>query len=369
MKPIRLFAPALLAAAALFLAPLAARAQVLDQVPGDALVVIKLNKLKATSDKMAAFSDKLGLAQQAPAAADPLGALKEKLQITQGVDDEGDAAIYFPNLEKRKQGDPVVVVLVPVSDYKAFLGNFKNAKAEGAVTITKVGDDKETSYIVERGKFAALANARNAVDQKPDGIKAAGLSAKELEGKDVVAYVNMKSARAKILPELTKNRQKILEAVEKNLKQGAMGGGRRGPQADPDADAPDAKAGANAQAEKMAPLLKAVVNRGLDVVEQLIRDADGATYGFVLNDAGVNGTALVEFAKESPSAKRVAELKNTDKSLLAGLPATKYMFYGGSSDESGACSKIVADFVAPLEKEFAALGETGTVIQDYLSAL
>src|SRR5690606_11892455 len=117
---------------------------------------------------------------------------------------------------------------------------------------------------------------------------AEGLSAKELEGKDVVAYVNMKAARAKILPEITKNRQKIVDEIEKGMKQGAVGP-RRGPQADEDSD-PDADAPANAQQQKMVPLVRAFVNRGLDVVEQLVRDADATTDGFSLGHAGLNGT-------------------------------------------------------------------------------
>lgn len=365
MKPFRFSAPACMVACAVLLMPMAARAQVLDQVPGDALVVIKLNKLKQTSEKMAAFADKLGLAQQLPAAGDPLGSLKGQLGITEGLDDSGDAVIFFPNMEK--QGEPAMVILVPVSDYKAFIGNIEGATTEGEVTTATLGEDEKESFIVERGKYAAIANEKAALDQKPDGIKAEGLSAKELEGKDIVAYVNMKSARAKILPELTKNRQKIVDEIEKGMKQGAAGP-RRGPQADDDSE--PAAAPPNAQQEKMIPLVRAFVNRGIDVVEQLVRDADAATYGFSLSDAGLNGTTMVEFAKESPSAKRVADLKNTDQSLLTGLPQGKYMFYGGSSDEASAGAKIVADFVAPLEKEFAALGDAeGKALQGYLDGL
>ena len=365
MKPFRCAGPVFVMACALLLAPLAARAQVLEQVPSDALVVIKLNKLKQTSDKMAAFADKLGLAQQVPEMADPLTSMKEEMGVQEGLDEAGDAAIVFPNLEKREDGDPAIVILVPVSDYKAFIGNFEGAKTEGDVTVATISEDEEESFIVERGKYAAITNTRNAIEQKPDGMKAAGLSAKELEGKDIVAYVNMKSARAKILPELTKNRQKIVDEFEKNMKQGAAGV-RRGPGEDADTEP---AAGADPKAEKFVPLMKAFLNRGLDVFEQLVRDADGATYGFSLTDAGINGTGLVEFAKESPSAKRVGEMKNTDQSLLSGLPEAKFMFYGGSSDETGAGAKIVSDFLAPLEKEFAALGADGKALQDYVNAI
>ncbi|MEO6437072.1 MAG: hypothetical protein ABIP55_15115, partial [Tepidisphaeraceae bacterium] len=60
---------------------------------------------------------------------------------------------------------------------------------------------------------------------------------------------------------------------------------------------------------------------------------------------------------------------NTDASLTAGLPQAKYMFFGGSADTADASKKLIADFTAPIEKEFAALGEQGTAMQKYLAAV
>ena len=50
----------------------AARAQVLQQVPSDALVVVKVSNLKAVSDKVAKFAEALGLSAVQPEFADPL---------------------------------------------------------------------------------------------------------------------------------------------------------------------------------------------------------------------------------------------------------------------------------------------------------
>src|SRR5215217_7692884 len=99
MKRIRRVArAAIVAAAVMFVfAPLAARAQVLDQVPSDALVVIKFNKLKATSEKWGKMAQKLGIAEDKPALADPLKSFKENAQITNGLDENGDAAMVIPN--------------------------------------------------------------------------------------------------------------------------------------------------------------------------------------------------------------------------------------------------------------------------------
>src|SRR4026207_649700 len=63
-----------------------ARAQVLQQVPSDALVVIKVNNLKATSDKLAKFAEALGLAAISPEMADPLASLQENMKVKEGLD-------------------------------------------------------------------------------------------------------------------------------------------------------------------------------------------------------------------------------------------------------------------------------------------
>src|SRR5688500_14097990 len=113
MKSVRSLAAVLAVTVVLLLAPLAARAQVLQQVPSDSLVVIKINKLKPVSDKIAAFSQKLGLAQVQPAFADPLGALQQRAGIKQGVDPNGEAAIVFVN-GPMQEDDPPLLILFPV---------------------------------------------------------------------------------------------------------------------------------------------------------------------------------------------------------------------------------------------------------------
>jgi hypothetical protein len=393
MKPVRSLVPlvparvvtAVAVAVLICLAPLAtARAQVLQQVPGDSLVVIKINKLKPVSDKIAAFAQKLGLDQMQPGFADPLGAMQKQMGITQGLDPNGEAAVVFVNGPMNDK-EPPLLVLFPVSDYNAFLKNFPNAKTEDQISIVKMKGESKDSFVMKRGNFAALAPKRQYLEMKAEGIQPAGLSAKEMESKDVVAYVNMKTARTRILPELKKNRAKILADFEKGFRQGGQQPPpRRAPA--PGAGAEDvgaaeegaaggaagaaAKAKANAQREKFLPLAKAVVTRVLDVAEQVIGDADAATYGWSFADTGLQATGLVEFTPNSPSAQRVAELKGSGESLTKGLPEGKYWFFGGTAGENAAVGqKMINDFLAPIEKELAPLGAEGQALKGYLDGL
>src|SRR4051812_21831356 len=159
MKPLRSFAPACLAAAGLMFLAQVAGAQALQQVPSDALVVVQVKNLQGTSQKMAAFSQKLGIAQMNPNAADPLGTLKKQMNLQKGLDETKDAAIVLPNLPARKKDQPEVVVLLPVSNYKQFLENFDNPQQQGDVTVIKLPNDPDDSYVVNWGNYAAIGTS------------------------------------------------------------------------------------------------------------------------------------------------------------------------------------------------------------------
>ena len=54
-----------------------ASAQVMKQVPSNALAVLKVSNLQGTSKKVADLAASLGVAQMSPEMADPLGASEE----------------------------------------------------------------------------------------------------------------------------------------------------------------------------------------------------------------------------------------------------------------------------------------------------
>jgi hypothetical protein len=62
-------------------------------------------------------------------------------------------------------------------------------------------------------------------------------------------------------------------------------------------------------------------------------------------------------------------MKNSDASMLAGLPAAQYLFYGGGAGNGKAILKLFTDFTDPMLKEVVALGPDMKPIQDYIDAL
>ena len=120
---------------------------------------------------------------------------------------------------------------------------------------------------------------------------------------------------------------------------------------------------------KFKPVVHSLITRVFDVAEQMVRDADSATYGISFGDDGLKITAMAEFNQGTPSAMRLASLKGTDQPMFAGIPQNKYMFLMGmQSGDPTAVQKMFADFMAPIEKELAALGSDGKALQDYVDA-
>ncbi|HZN67548.1 MAG TPA: hypothetical protein VFB66_19825 [Tepidisphaeraceae bacterium] len=202
-------------AAALCVAAAARAQEVLDQVPPDALVVVKFNNLGTANQKAGKWAEAMGMAQVSPESKDPLGSLEAKMGL-KGIDRSGDAAFVFvdPKLVGGKQ-DKAFLILVPTKDYKSFAASLPGAKTAGNVTTFRAEDSNQDGYAMQWGNFAALAGTKELLAKKGTGLKVTGLAAKELAEKDVVFYANVPSMRQRLLPELKKQRQELRQQVEK----------------------------------------------------------------------------------------------------------------------------------------------------------
>ncbi len=153
-RPAAVAAPAtaLLLAAATAVAPAAGAqapaapplAAVFDAVPADAQVVLAVPTLRGFSERIAAFAADTGLDGHSPELADVLGSLKQEMGLNQGLDDRGALLVVISEmgvaidaaLDDNPGNDhlePSMLLLVPVSDYGAFVtGLGGDPAAEGA---------------------------------------------------------------------------------------------------------------------------------------------------------------------------------------------------------------------------------------------
>src|SRR3954471_14905441 len=248
MRSVCRFKAALVALAMLVAAGSTARAQVLTMVPSDAMVVIKIKNMKDVSDKVAALSQAWGLANIRPELDDPLGTLLTAANLGPGLNKSGEAAVAV--MRPAGPGEPNMVFLVPVTDYKAFAAALPNAKAEGELMTFSMGGNPQPGYVANWGQYAAISPQKDMLAKKGSGLMAAGASKKELDSKDLILYANMKVIRELALPAIQQNRQQILQSIDQAMANG--------PAANP----------------KYAPLMKAYVGQLINVAEGCLRDAD-----------------------------------------------------------------------------------------------
>ena len=422
MNVIRRPGRALLAAAVLFCFCATARAEgVLDQVPADAWVVLRVNRLEQTNKKVAAWAEAMGLAQMSPEMADPLGALERETKI-QGLDRTKDLAICL--MDPSTAGpEKSILILLPTTDYKATAASLPNAKTEGELTKFNSGEgEDQDGFAAKWGNYAAITPTQAILSKKPGGLKLTGLAVKEMQ-KDAVIYANIPAMRAKLLPELRKAREQVKKQMQQELgaanaddtaapaadrpaappapRPAAPGGTRpqnhfnigaaigavlfqqqparrpapaqpaRRPAAPPAAPANNAAANDPAAAMKQyAPALGAMVDQYFAFVERVLTDGSAATFSLNLTDEGLNTTLAAEFTQGSYLGKIASGFKNTDKALMAGLPGDrKYFAYGGFSNSPEPMNQLVSDFVDPILKQLAGTGQGGRNVAQLVEAV
>jgi hypothetical protein len=321
----------------------AAQAQGLKQLPANPLVVIKMNNPQGISEKLAAWSQKLGLANFDPAFGDPLGALKKQLNIKDGLDGKGEVIVGM--YESQPGDEPLVVVLLPVTDYKTFLGNLANLKTEGDVSQFTLPDEQEPFFAANWGKFAAITPTKELLAKKPEGVEVTASASKQLDSNDITVYANMKKISAIALPQFKQGRGQVLTEMDNELK--------RNP----------------AMNKKFLPVIKTVVNQVFNGVEQFLTDAQSATFGVNIAKEGITTSLQAEFSPESYFGKTVASFKKTDSSLTIGLPNRKYFAFGGAVIDPKVAVKVLNDFLGPIEKDLAAAGDDTKGLVDTLQSL
>jgi hypothetical protein len=315
----------------------AAHAQVLDQVPSDSLVVFKVNHLADTNKKVADLLQSLGVTDLVPPMKDPLQALEDQLGITAGLDTSKDAGAAILNGAMDGGGPPPFVLLLPVTDYKAFLGNMTLVRTEGDVSVVHFKDKEEDAFVENWGGYAALSDKKDNVTVKHEGIKVTGLSAKQLDERDVAIYVNMPVVKTLLLPKLDDGEKQMNDEIDKNTP------------------------------EDKRKLAHVAVKQAIQAAREFLNDATGTTVGIGLSADGISSSMIVELTPDSYLGKIMSQMKNTDQPLLAGLPKENYLVYGGCVEDGKLILQVINDCIGPVMTELAGTGDDGKKLADSIN--
>ena len=126
---------------------------VLSVIPENALGFVVVRNATHTSDKIAGLTEKLDVT-----APNLLAFVQSLTGLAEGVDFDGDAALAL--VTERADGDaPVPVLILPVSDFDAFVKSLNGVKAQdGIYTMTLAG---KPCAAMHKGDFAVIAEASN----------------------------------------------------------------------------------------------------------------------------------------------------------------------------------------------------------------
>lgn len=321
-----------------------ASAQVLTSVPDNAIVFIHVKNLQQTSKKIGGLMQELGIAAMQPALADPLAALEGMGNIKQGLNRAGEAAVVMFNpMTVPQEGQPVVIVL-PVSDYAAFIGNFDEAITEDEITEIVMPTDGEPAYIAKWGTYAAVSPNRELVLARPQSTKATGLTGKQLTDRDVVAYINFNGFRSQAIGSMGFGRMMLMGQID------------QAPSETP-------------QQAKFKPMVRVAANQLFNGIEHFINETQAITFGADFTPDGVQITTMTEFIPDTYLGKFASQWKSPKMVVGQGLPDGKYAIVGSTALDGDTLTQLIDDMAGPVLLEAQKLGADAMPVIEYVDAI
>ncbi|HEX8323743.1 MAG TPA: hypothetical protein VF595_07495 [Tepidisphaeraceae bacterium] len=305
------------------------RADVLDKLPADALVAGKVANLTATSNKIAKLAKDLGIDAFVAPLQNPLAAFKQQSRMEKGINDSGEIGFAYldPKTSPDLTPDDSFVIVIPVSSYADFLSNFGDAKTEAGVSeVTTPDGGGKPMFLADWGDgYAALSPAKALVNKPSTRLKVTDAAAKEAGRQDFLVVANFEQLGQKLMPELDKAVGEATKEID-NLGSDKI---------DP----------------KYKPLMKVAANQLFAAGKTFLNSTNAATIGLNISDAGINSTVLSNFRPDSYLGQTSTKIKGTDKPLTIGLPAMRYLAYGGSTMDPAVAGKLFSDIAGPVLAE------------------
>jgi len=275
----------------------------LKQVPVDADIALIIPDLALIDERAAMLNEKLGLGM--PELNDLVNSMKGPAGIGGGMNDRGSVIVIASGLIdsiERNDPQPPMVVLVPVTDYGQFIGNWGGEPTPDAQQVINPMGQAVTAKQV--GDYAVLSPSADLVKNYQPGGAAERLMARGGEvgrhamlNSHILMLVNIEGMSGKLLPKVKEMRQMMNQQM----------------------------AGAPARPGAPLALAEKIINLYMDALDAVVRDGQMAVLGIDVDEAGIGLTKAVQFRAGSESAK-VFKGGGESSSLLASLPDQPYMY-------------------------------------------
>ncbi len=222
----------------------------------------------------------------------PVAVLKQKLPMLEGIDEKGSVALVFMPAETVFELQMKQALLIPAKDPKAMIETMGGQAGEGGLWVINMMG--QPSHAAIRGKqviIAAQAEVAKALKETQTSIagKLKPADLKALQGQDLVVWVDG--------DRLFKLLKPMVDGILVPMMMAQAGGG-----------------GFNAKSAEMN-------KKNMDM---FFEGAASMSLGLALDGEGV-GLRWAMTSKPGTELAKRTKMKNTDGSLLSGLPSAKYM--------------------------------------------
>ncbi len=302
----------------------------LSQAPEGAQLVVIIPSMSELSGKLSMLNQTLGLDQDE--LTDALGAFKAEVGIADGLDDAGSALFVVQDLATaiQNEAEPDVLMVLPVTDYPAFVASFQ---AEGAAPagegVTEVVlPDGQAGFAREVGGYAILGNNQQAVtdyaaggDADAIGNRVGALGREYLGSCDAAAYVDLEA----LAPMLIQKIDEVIAEVQENFNQTAEMG-----MMDP------------SSLESMQAMMAMYSTAG----KAIIGSAEGVVITLDISEHGIGLTDAIQFKPDSAVMKYLPGGGGNTASILSRLPKGSYIVAGAFDAKAFAFADLMEAAVA-----------------------
>jgi hypothetical protein len=307
----------------------------LSQAPEGAQLVAIIPSMSELSGKLAMLNQTLGIDQDE--MTDALGAFKAEVGIGDGLDDAGSALFVVQDLATAIQAEeePDVLMILPVTDYAAFVASFQaeGAAPAGAGVTELVLPDGQAGFAKESGGYAVLGNSEQAVadytpggDADAVGSRVGELGQHYLAGCDAAIYIDLEALAPTLITAIDEGITEALASFEQVAEMGMM---------------------QESDLETMRAMMTLYATAGKAIV--------GSSQGFVvaldINEHGIGITDSIQFKADSPVMKYLPGGGSGTASILARLPKGSYIVAGAYDAKSLAFSDLFEAAMAVLPED------------------
>lgn len=279
--------------------------EALGQAPADVEVVVVVPDLSQLSAKIGQLRQALNLPFLE--MDDTLGSFKQLTGMTAGVNDHGSLLVVLPDLGEalRAEREPEVLMLVPVSDYNAFVGGFGGSADEDVTALTLPGGARQ-GFGRNVGEYAVLGASQEAVagyeaGQNADAIieSVGAMSRPYVDQSDAVVYANFEKLAPSLIPWIDQAVSQATQQMEEMSESGFM-------------------------SEAQVKQAKLAYEMYGSAAKMVIRDSRGWLGGMDLSDEGIGFTEALGI---KPGSKLAGLFPGGEAATsLASLPQQPFIF-------------------------------------------